>query len=33
MEEPLPYPEGAFDVVTSFNSVQFATDPSRPSST
>jgi len=27
LEEPLPYPEGAFDVVTSFNSVQFATDP------
>jgi SAM-dependent methyltransferase len=27
LEEPLPYPEGAFDVVTSFNSVQYAADP------
>jgi SAM-dependent methyltransferase len=27
LEDPLPYPEGAFDVVTSFNAVQFAADP------
>src|SRR6201990_1188149 len=27
LEDPLPYPEGAFDVVTSFNSVQYASDP------
>jgi SAM-dependent methyltransferase len=27
LEEPLPYPEDAFDVVTSFNSVQYAADP------
>jgi len=27
LEDPLPYPEGAFDVVTSFNSVQYAADP------
>ena len=27
LEHPLPYPEGAFDVVTSFNSVQYAADP------
>lgn len=27
LEDPLPYPEGAFDVVTSFNAVQFAVDP------
>ena len=33
LEDPLPYPEGAFDVVTSFNSVQYAATPSRPSST
>jgi SAM-dependent methyltransferase len=27
LEDPLPYSEGAFDVVTSFNSVQYAADP------
>ncbi len=27
LEDPLPYPEGAFNVVTSFNAVQFAVDP------
>jgi SAM-dependent methyltransferase len=27
LEDPLPYQEGAFDVVTSFNSVQYAADP------
>jgi SAM-dependent methyltransferase len=27
LEDPLPYPEGAFDLVTSFNSVQYASDP------
>jgi SAM-dependent methyltransferase len=27
LEDPLPYPEGEFDVVTSFNSVQYASDP------
>src|SRR3984957_15153257 len=27
LEDPLPYPEAAFDVVTSFNSVQYAADP------
>ena len=27
LEDPLPYPDGAFDVVTAFNSVQYATDP------
>ena len=27
LEDPLPYPEGAFDVVTSFNSVRYAADP------
>jgi SAM-dependent methyltransferase len=27
LEDPLPYDEGAFDVVTSFNSVQYAADP------
>ena len=27
LEEPLPYDEAAFDVVTSFNSVQYAADP------
>ena len=27
LEDPLPYPEGTFDVVTSFNSVQYASDP------
>jgi SAM-dependent methyltransferase len=25
--DPLPYPEGTFDVVTAFNSVQFSPDP------
>ncbi len=29
LEDPLPYPEGAFDVVTSLNSVQYAADPAR----
>ena len=27
LEDPLPYETGAFDVVTAFNSVQFAADP------
>ena len=27
LEDPLPYPEGAFDVITAFNSVQYAADP------
>ena len=27
LEDPLPYGEGAFNVVTAFNSVQFAGDP------
>jgi SAM-dependent methyltransferase len=27
LEDPLPYDEAAFDVVTSFNSVQYAADP------
>jgi SAM-dependent methyltransferase len=27
LEDPLPCPEGAFDVITSFNSVQYAADP------
>ena len=27
LEDPLPYDAGAFDVVTAFNSVQYAGDP------